>query len=339
MPRGRGTPFDSDTAYADGPRLLADIGGTNARFGIEVAPGDIRQVRVYPCEHFTSIEDVIARFLADVGPPRVRCAAIAIANPMEGDEVEMTNHHWRFSVSETRRAFGFTTLLVVNDFVALATALPNLSDSDRIQVGGGVRQENGVVGLLGAGTGLGVSGLIPAGYKWIALSSEGGHMSFAPNDEREDYLLAHARKKWSHVSYERFAAGPGIELIYRALSARNKRRTSTAGMTTARIVASMLDDSDPVATETIDCFCGILGSFAGNIAVMFDALGGIYIGGGVVPKLGAAFVNSPFRARFEAKGRFQKRLSRIQTSVITVEHMALRGVSSVLAEHLEGAWA
>jgi glucokinase len=318
--------------HADGPRLLADVGGTNARFALETGPGEITQVHVYPCAEYPGIAEVIKKYLKDTKIGRVNHAAIAIANPVDGDQVRMTNHDWTFSIEATRRALGFDTLLVVNDFTALAMALPGLTDSQRVQVGGGTRRQNSVIGLLGPGTGMGVSGLIPADDRWIALGSEGGHASFAPSDEREDLVLQYARKKWSHVSFERVAAGPGIEIIYRALAARDKKRVP-ATIDVSDISKRGLE-GDPLAAETLDCFCGILGTFAGNIAVTLGALGGIYIGGGVVPRLGEFFARSSFRARFEAKGRFEDYLKNVPTYVITAEYPAFLGVSAILSEQL-----
>jgi len=318
--------------HADGPRLLADIGGTNARFALETGPGEIGSVQVYPCADYPGVAEVIKKYLKDTKIGRVNHAAIAIANPVDGDQVSMTNHDWTFSIEATRRALGFDTLLVVNDFTALAMALPGLTDAQRVQVGSGARRPNSVIGLLGPGTGMGVSGLIPADDRWIALGSEGGHASFAPADEREDIVLQYARKKWSHVSFERVAAGPGIEVIYRALAGRDKKRVA-GSIDTIEIVRRALD-GEPLAAESVDVFCGILGTFAGNIAVTLGALGGIYIGGGVVPRLGEFFARSSFRKRFEAKGRFEAYLQSVPTYVITAEYPAFLGVSAILAEQL-----
>ncbi|RDJ99440.1 bifunctional transcriptional regulator/glucokinase [Paraburkholderia lacunae] len=318
--------------HADGPRLLADIGGTNARFALETGPGEITSVQVYPCKDYPGVAEVIKKYLKDTKIGRVNHAAIAIANPVDGDQVSMTNHDWSFSIEATRRALGFDTLLVVNDFTALAMALPGLTDTQRVQVGSGARRPNSVIGLLGPGTGMGVSGLIPADDRWIALGSEGGHATFAPADEREDIVLHYARKKWSHVSFERVAAGPGIEVIYRALAGRDKKRVA-ANVDTGEIVKRALA-GEPLAAESVDVFCGILGTFAGNIAVTLGALGGIYIGGGVVPRLGEFFARSSFRKRFEAKGRFEAYLQNVPTYVITAEYPAFLGVSAILAEQL-----
>ena len=314
--------------YADGPRLLADIGGTNARFALETGPGEICQVRVYPCADYPGVAEVIRNYLKGMKIGRVNHAAIAIANPVDGDQVSMTHHDWSFSIEATRRALDFDTLLVVNDFTALAMALPGLTDSQRVQVGGGARRPNSVIGVLSPGSGLGVRGLIPAADRWIALGSEGGHTTFAPADEREYLVLQYARKQWSHVSFARVLAGPGIEIIYRALAARDQKRVT---VDTAEVVKRALE-GEPLAVESVDVFCGMLGTFAGNIAVTLGALGGIYIGGGVVPRLGEFFERSSFRRRFETKGRCEGYLQNVPTYVITAEYPALVGVSVILAE-------
>ncbi|GAB5100581.1 bifunctional transcriptional regulator/glucokinase [Caballeronia sp. LP006] len=318
--------------HADGPRLLADIGGTNARFALETGPGEIGQIRVYPGADYPGIAEVMQQYLKDTKVARVNHAAIAIANPVDGDHVKMTNHDWSFSIEATRRALGFDTLLVVNDFTALAMALPGLTDAQREQVGGGSRRQNSVIGLLGPGTGLGVSGLIPADDRWIALGSEGGHATFSPFDENEDLVMRYARRKFAHVSFERVSAGPGLELIYRAFAERDE--IDVAEDFTSAEVTNRAHAGEALALEAVNCFCSILGTFSGNIAVTLGALGGIYIGGGVVLKLGELFHKSPFRARFESKGRFSQYLSSIPTYIITAEYPAFLGVSAILSEQL-----
>ncbi|KVV18707.1 glucokinase [Burkholderia ubonensis] len=326
-----GDPVARCAVPAAEPRLLADIGGTHARFALETARGEIDNVRVYRCGDHASVADAMRAFLRDAGGARVRHAAIAIANPVDGDLVSMTNHDWRFSIDATRRALGFDTLHVVNDFAALAMAVPHLSGEQRRQVGGGDVQPGGTIGVLGAGTGLGVSALVRVGDAWAPLSGEGGHVSFAPADEREDAVLRYARTRWPHVSFERLVAGPGIAVIHAALAARDG--VDAAGVDTATIIERSLA-GDARCIATLDCFCGMLGTFAGNLALTLGATGGIYIGGGVVPRLGARFDASPFRARFEAKGRFAGYLARIPTFVITAPHPAFTGVSRLLARAL-----
>lgn len=320
--------------FGDGPRLLADIGATNARFALERAPGRVEAIEVLHCGDYAGIVDVIQAYLRQQGDLAPRHAAIAIANPIDGDHVKMTNRDWQFSIEETRRALGFDTLLVVNDFTALAMALSRLSVGDRVQVGGGEAAPDGVIGVIGPGTGLGVSGLIPAEDRWITLGSEGGHTTFAPADERELFILQYAWREMPHVSSERFVSGPGLELIHRALAERN----GVAGvqpLSAADIVTRAVAGGDPSCAEAVDCFCAMLGTVASDLALTLGSVGGIYIGGGVVPRLGALFQHSSFRQRFEAKGRFADYLARIPTYLITAPYPALQGVSAILGHHLQ----
>lgn len=321
--------------HSDGPRLLADIGGTNARFALEPAPGTIQAVQTLACADHARFEDAVRFYLAGANT-RVRHAVIAIANPVDGDAIRMTNHHWAFSIEAARRALGLETLLVVNDFTALAMSLPTLGAGDLAPVGGGAALAGGAIGLVGAGTGLGVSGLVPSGERWIPLNSEGGHVAFSPLDEREVLVLRHAWQRYDHVSAERFVSGPGLVLIREAL-AMSRGMTQDRELSPSDIVTHGLSGGDALSLEAIDCFCGMLGTVAANLAVTLGARGGIYIGGGVVPRLGAYFVASPFRPRFERKGRFSEFTARIPTWLITAPYPALQGASAILADHLAQA--
>jgi glucokinase len=327
-------PKYSRSMFADGPRLLADIGATHARFALETEPGVLQSVRVLKCDDFPGIVPLLHNYLADHTDIKLSHAALAVANPIDGDLVQMTNRDWAFSTEAVRRELGLHTLLVVNDFTALAMSLPGLSKADRMQVGGGVAASNAVIGILGSGTGLGVSGLIPTADGFVTLGSEGGHASFAPGDEREMAILRMAWQYWSHVSAERLISSTGMELIYRALAERNQRDVNP--LSAQEILAQGLSNGDALCLETMECFCGMLGGVAGNLAVTLGAVGGIFIGGGIVPRMGEWFATSPFRARFEAKGRFSNYLARIPTYVITTPNPAFYGVAAILSEHLRG---
>ena len=318
--------------YTDGPRLLADIGGTNARFALEHGPGAIDSVRTLSCAAHARFEDAVRAYLAAQGVA-VRHAVIAIANPVNGDLIKMTNHHWTFSTAAARRELGLATLLVVNDFTALAMALPALGPLDVHHIGGGKSQPHAVLGLVGAGTGLGVSGLIPSGGRWVALQSEGGHVAFAPGNEREVEVLRYCWQRYDHVSAERLVSGPGIALIREALAA-SRGIAADLSLSTAAIVERGLSNADPLCRETIDCFSGMLGAVAADLAVTLGAQGGIYIGGGVVPRLGDYFADSPFRARFEKKGRFSAFTAGIPTMLITAPFPGLTGAAVILSEHM-----
>ena len=325
----------------DSPRLLADIGGTYARFALELGPGEFAQMASLRCADHADFHAAVRAYLGglslqDVGA-QIAHAAIAIANPVEGDRVRMTNYHWQFSIDEMRQRLGLDTLVVVNDFTALAMALPRLADVDVRQVGGGQARRPSVIGLLGAGTGLGVSGLIPAGEGWIALGTEGGHVNFGPRDEREMDILKFAWKTLDHVSYERLISGAGLELIHRALAARNG--VAAEPLLAPAITQRALEDGDALCLETLEVFCGLLGTAAANLAVTLGSLGGIYIGGGIVPRLGEYFDRSPFRKRFEDKGRFHDYVSAIPTFVITAENATFKGASAILENQLRNLQA
>ena len=319
------SPFDS-------PRLIADIGGTYARFALETALGEFTQIASLRCADHADFHAAVTTYLAALQPVHIEHAAVAIANPVDGDLVRMTNYHWQFSIEQMRQQMGWDTLVVVNDFTALAMALPRLGKHDVRQVGGGEAHKQSVIGLLGSGSGLGVSGLIPAGDGWISLGSEGGHASFSPRDEREIAVLRYAWKHFDHVSFERLLSGPGLELMYRAMA--EHAGAPAQNLSAPEITQRALDQQDPVSVSTLEVFCALLGTAAANLAVTLGALGGIYIGGGIVPRLGSYFDRSPFRARFEDKGRFSAYVTAIPTFVITAEHATFTGVSAILEAQL-----
>lgn len=322
---------------SDAPRLLADIGGTNARFALETGPGQIGHVIVLSCADYPSLTHALGAYLAlpDVaagGGALMRDAGIAIANPVDGDWVRMTNHHWEFSIDAMRAECGLRTLSVVNDFTALARALPLLSGAEKCQIGGGVARELGAMGLIGPGTGLGVSGLIASKDGWVALQSEGGHVSFSPVDDTEIAILQFAQTEFSHVSAERLLSGAGIELIYRALAQR--AGVTAAALSAPDIMRRALAGESALCDQVIETFCKMLGTVAGNLAVTLGADGGIYIGGGIVPRMGERFARSGFRARFEQKGRLGAYLALVPTYVVQARYPALIGISAILSETL-----
>ncbi len=328
------------SALFGNPRMIADIGGTYARFALETAPGRFERTASLRCAEHADFHAAVIAYLATL--PRdakstLEHAAIAIANPVEGDQVRMTNYHWRFSIEQMRERLGLQTLVVVNDFTALAMALPRLTTGQRRQVGGGEARERSVMGVIGAGTGLGVSGLIPAYDGWVALGTEGGHTSFAPRDEREIAILQYAQREYGHVSFERLLSGPGIELIHRALTDRAGHPVEP--LAAPEITRRALAGSDALCNEALGTFCAVLGTTAGNLAVTLGAFGGVYIGGGIVPRLGEYFDRSPFRARFEDKGRFAEYVGTIPSFVITAEQATFVGASAILNEQLRGVVA
>lgn len=324
--------------YPDGPRLLADIGGTNARFALELAPGLVQGLAVMPCRSQRTLQAAVESYLHSpdsraLGSNKVKHAALAIANPVDGDQIRMTNHDWAFSIEELRRQLGLQTLLVLNDFTALAMALPHLPTDHSRQIGPGQPRPDSVLGLIGAGTGFGVSGMIPTEDRWIALGSEGGHASFAPRDAREIAILEYALQRYSHVSTERLLSGGGLELMYQAL-AHIRGQGQVEALAAPQITQRARFENCALCIEVLQTFCAILGSVAGNVALTLGALGGIYIGGGIVPRFGERFDEAIFRQRFEDKGRFGEYLQQIPTYLLTGENPVFIGISAILAEKL-----
>jgi len=282
---------------------------------------------------FPDLHATVSAYLASIGSPPVHHAAMAVANPVDGDLVRMTNSPWKFSIEEARTKLNLRTLVVVNDFTALAMAVPGLQSDELRQVGGGIARERSVIGVIGAGSGLGVSGIIPVDHGWVALGTEGGHTSFSPRNAREIAILEYAWREFDHVSFERLLSGRGIELMYRAIAQHaNKAVESLAAQ---EITQRALDQSDAIAVETLNTFCEILGTASSNLAVTLGARAGIYLGGAIVPRLGEFFDESPFRERFEDKGRFSDYLRDVPTYVINAEQATFRGVSAVLEAQLK----
>ena len=301
----------------DGPRLLADVGGTNARFVWAEGPdAGFTHARTLPGAEHASLEAALRAYLRLEGLPVPQAAAIAIANPVGGDQVQMTNHHWSFSVSQLRQRLGLARLVVLNDFTALAMALPTLGADALRQVGAGAAVPGGPMAVLGPGTGLGVSGLLPgaAGCAPVPLSGEGGHTTLGPLDAREAQVLERLRERFGHASAERALSGPGLENLYAAVC--ETLGATPEPLAAAEVSRRAMDGGDPACAEALRHFCSLLGNAAGNLALTLGATGGVYIGGGIVPRLRGAFDASPFRASFEAKGRFRDYLAAIPTFVI-----------------------
>ena len=311
--------------------LVGDIGATNARFGLVSPEEKLLHTRTYACENYPAIEDAIAAYLGDRGElPAPRQGAIAIASAITGDRVVMTNHPWSFSVAALKSRLGLDRLVVINDFTALAMALPHLGPQDRLQIGGGTALAGAPMGVLGPGSGLGVSGLVKCGSGWQALTGEGGHATMAPASDRESAALDHMRRHFDHVSAERVLSGPGLVNLYNALAALDG--VPSRGYAPAQITDLALRDADPLCAETVRLFCAMLGTMASNLALTLGALGGIYVAGGIVPRLGPFFAASPFRERFEAKGRFRDYMVAIPTYVVTHQLPAFLGCAALLAE-------
>jgi glucokinase len=253
---------------------------------------------------------------------------LAIAAPILGDEIQMINIGWRFSQRELKEALGLSRLQVVNDFAAIAWALPLLTPSDLLRVGSGQSVPRSTLAALGPGSGLGISALVPAADGWAVMTGEGGHVAMAATTREEQDVIGALRERFDgHCSAERVLSGPGLVNLYVALAELAGRGRPTVN---PQDVTHLAKQGEPLARKTLAMFFAMLGTVAANLAVTTGARGGIYIAGGIVPRLAAEIGKSEFRARFEAKGRYRQYLAAIPTHVITTPLPAFRGLRHLL---------
>jgi glucokinase len=309
-------------------RLVGDIGATNARFALIGESLAATRVRVYAADDFPGLGEAIAAYLV-AEAVRPREAALAVASPVTGDRVTLTNHPWSFSIEELRRGLELERLLVINDFTANALAVPHLGPGERVKIGGGSEAPRAPIAVLGPGTGLGMSGLVPTERGWFALSGEGGHATLPPADDRESAVLERMRRRFSHVSAERVLSGPGLVNLYQTLCEIDG--VPALPYTAAQIADRQIGEAEPLCRAALDLFCAMLGTVAGDLALTLGARGGVFIAGGIVPRLGPAFAESRFRARFEEKGRFAAYMAAIPTYTVTHPIPAFIGLAALLA--------
>jgi glucokinase len=344
-------PLPSDQAGAAGtpaprdhyPWLVADIGGTNARFGWVAGPGAaVSQVRKLPVAahagpvqavqaYLAGLADLAGQPGADPRPPRR--AAFAVATAVAGDRIAFTNSHWDFSCRQVQSALGLDSLLMLNDFESLALSLPRLGATQLIAHGQRLPGAGGMLAVVGPGTGLGVGAVVQTRQGWLALPGEGGHATLAPADDLESALLARVRQRHAHVSAERLLSGIGLPVLHQALG--EVQGQTAAALAAADIIDGALTGRDALCGQTIDLFCALLGGFAGNVALTLGARGGVYIGGGIVPRFADRFFASAFRQRFEAKGRFEAYLAAIPTALITDTLAALSGAALAIEQQVD----
>lgn len=305
--------------------LIADIGATNARFAI-AAPTGVEQEKILKCDDYPTIVDAARTYLDGVNldalPDK---ASFAIAGPITGDRFTMTNNLWSFSINDTREALGMKEFHLINDFEAIAMAIPHLKPEDMKQIGSGIVVPKKPIGVIGPGTGLGTGILVWDGMQYVPVRSEGGHQMMAARTQREFDIFGHILNRYTHVSAERVCSGKGLLNLYEAIREMDGR-DDLPERTAEEISAAALDGSCEVCAEILDLMCGFLGRAAKNIALTLCAQGGIYIAGGIVNKLGAYFENSRFREEFESAGRFRDYLEKVPTFCVTHEFPAFVGL-------------
>ena len=306
--------------------LLADIGGTHARFALLV-DDTIGPVETIDVAAVDGLEAVVSAFLERVGATP-REALFAVAGPVESGRLRLTNSGWIVDARALERKFEFARLHLVNDFAAIAWALPRLDPAAMRQIGGGAPEPAAPAVVVGPGTGFGVAAYLPdAGGRVIA--GEGGHVTLAAANEREDRIVSELRARFGHASAERAVSGPGLVNLYRAISALDG--VVTPQRTPEQITEAACADACPVCREALSTFCTMLGTIAGDLALTLGARRGVHVVGGIVPRILDFLSASDFRARFEAKGRFSGYLARIPTHVILLPHPAFLGLAELVS--------
>ena len=309
--------------------LVGDVGGTNARFALIDAEGRVRNLHIYAAASYPSLGAIIADYLErTVGRKRPPRAVIAVAGPVLDGEIEFTNLDWQVSEGELLAHFEFEAVKLINDFAAQALACPMLGPEALRPIGPKLRGgADCPMVVLGAGTGFGVAGLARSERGDMAVATEGGHAAFAPSDDVEVEVWSQFRARHGRVSIERLLSGRGLFEMYAVLAGL---RQVEPDLVDEKAVFEAAAKGDAVAAETLDRFCAILGSVAGDLALSFGARGGVFISGGIAPRMADRLASGGFRARFEDKGRLTPYLKEIPTSLVLHPYPALIGAAREL---------
>jgi len=310
--------------------LIADIGGTYTRLALVDPQGNKTYPQRLENDQHARLYDALTAYISALPPAcKPDAAVIAVAGPVRGDYIRITNRDWHFSIQQYCSLLSFRFLHVINDFVAVALAIPALEKSDYIQIGNGHAVADKPIGIVGPGTGLGVSFLIPEAGRWIPVNSEGGHVTLAANNEQEEIIISFVRKQYGHVSAERLVSGSGLPLLYQAIAGIEGQTADR--LTPEAIIWRDEQRTDPVATRTVDVFLEMLGTVAANLAVTIGAEGGIYFAGGILPRMPQRLCDSGFRQRFVHHDRYSQFLDQIPTCLIIRENTALDGLRYYLS--------
>lgn len=313
-----------------GFRLVADIGGTHARFALVADdPAQPDHAQTVLCSDYKSLEQAIESYLENVaGGVSVDSVCIAVASPIRGDEIAMTNSPWHFRIPELRNRFGWQTLKVINDFTAMALGVLHVSDEHLVALGGGQAEQASPRLVIGPGTGLGVSGLVPTRTGWVPLATEGGHVDLPVSSDDDIELLRILHRRFGRVSAERVLSGPGLVNLYQAYA---EMQGQSVQLTTPRqVMQAATGDADPLARATLLHFCQFLGRVAGNAALTLGSRGGVYLCGGLLPRMASFLSESGFRTAFEAKGRMSVIMESIPVYLVTDAATALYGSAEAL---------
>lgn len=319
--------------------LVGDIGGTNARFAL-VREGSLEllHIRTYQCRDYESIMAACTTYLAEVDVDHVSSACLALACPVDAEHINITNNHWQFTRQQLQQCLGIKQLKLVNDFTAMALGMLYVPEQEMLQIednesefdtSGETNSKSQAARLvIGPGTGLGVSGLIKANDDWIPLSTEGGHISFVPVDDKDVAIWQYLRQQYGRVSAERVLCGQGLVNLYQALSHIAQKDNDV--LTAAEVTQKAVMGSDDIAVEALHRFCKMLGTVAGDIVLTLGAKGGVYLCGGILPRVEGFFRQSEFRKAFEDKGRFSEYLQKVPVWLCLADNPGLVGAAAAL---------
>ena len=312
------------------PSVVADIGATNIRFARLTPRGNPGPIVKFATSKFPDLKAALAHFLKLEGGPRPVRLGLAVAGPVYGDEVKLTNVQWQFSIRRLKKDMNLERIVVVNDLEAMALVLPHLNSEDAVPIG--AEAGNGLtrapMAVLCPGTGLGIAGLVPVDQGWRPIATEGGHTSLSPLTGKEMAVWQFLRERHGRVSVERVLSGPGIVELYTALASLEGRQLEAASP--EDIVRLALDGENPLAVETIEMFCAWLGDVAGDVALMYVARGGVYLAGDILLTIFEILKRSQFRRRFENKGRGTGIVTATPTFLVSCESPVLRGCTYLL---------
>jgi glucokinase len=309
------------------PILIGDIGGTNARFAVIMDAGsEAGEPQIVQTANFPTIDDAIRSTVIDRLSVQPRSAVIAVAGPVNGDAIPLTNCPWVVRPNGMFASVGLHDIVILNDFEAQALAVVALDDEYLEQIGGGAPEPNAGRVVLGPGTGLGVAGLIHSGGKWIPVPGEGGHMDIGPRTPRDYQIFPHIETIEGRVSGEQILCGRGLVNTYRAV-ARADGKTSRF-TTPAEVTKAALDKTDATAEEALALFVTCLGRTAGDLALVFKSRGGVFLTGGIAQKIVPALKAGNFRATFEDKAPHSEWMATIPAYVITHPLAALSGLAA-----------
>ncbi|WP_020186831.1 glucokinase [Methylopila sp. 73B] len=311
--------------------LVGDIGGTNSRFGL-VARGELRPygVQTLRNDDHSSFEEAVVAYL-DAAAERPARAAFALAGPVVGRVSKLTNRDWPIDADALETRLGLDHVALLNDFVAQASALPHFRVGETTPIGAAPPSDAASKAALGPGTGLGVAGLLRAGGAWLPVPSEGGHIELAAVDAREFAIFERIRQGFGRISAEHVLSGPGFRRLHEALAA--VEGAPAPGLEPAEIVAQA-EAGDAHAAEAVALFLRLLARFAGDVALTFGAQGGVYLCGGVAPKLLGLLDVAAFRAAFEAKRPHDALMRKTATVVVTSEIAGLIGCAAAATSDL-----